>query len=53
VGGITGVAPATVGQAVDLAVAGVADVVDGTVSNVRAVSGKLGIALRHPDRASA
>jgi predicted ester cyclase len=53
VGGITGVAPATVGEAVDLAVAGVADVIDGTVSNVRAVSGKLGIALRHPDRASA
>ena len=50
VGGLDGVDDATVGQPVDLEVAGVADVTNGAVSNLRAVSGKLGIVIRHGAR---
>ena len=50
VGGIDGVDPAAVGRPVTLDVAGVASVVGSTVRDLRAVSGKLGIALRHRPR---
>ena len=50
-GGLDGVDASVVGAPVDLNVAGVADVAGGTVRDVRAVSGKLGIALRHRARA--
>ena len=45
-GGLDGVGAAAVGRPVELHVAGVADVVDGEVRDVRAVSGKLGVAMR-------
>ncbi|MFN8023744.1 MAG: ester cyclase [Acidimicrobiales bacterium] len=46
IGGLD-VDPATVGRPVELHVAGVASVHDGMVCDLRAVSGKQGIALRH------
>jgi hypothetical protein len=45
-GGVDGVADGRAGHPVDLNVAGVADVVDGAVCNLHAVTGKLGVALR-------
>lgn len=52
-GALGGVDPSATGEAVELNVAGIADVTDGTVSNLRAVSGKLGIILRLASRARA
>ena len=49
-GGLDRVDASVVGTPVDLNVAGVADVAGGTVRDVRAVSGKLGIVLRHRAR---
>ena len=50
-GGLAGVDDAMIGTPVELAVAGVADVDGGSVVDLRAVTGKLGIALRLARRA--
>ncbi len=44
-GGLDGVDPGNVGRPVSLAVAGVAEVTAGAVRNVRAVTGRLGVAM--------
>jgi hypothetical protein len=49
-GGLDGVDDAAIGTRVELNIAGVADVAEGAVTNVQAVTGKAGIALRHRAR---